>query len=579
MKTTWYSTILLLLLVGGLHAQQPKPFFQASVDLNQVSTDSYFELTYTLLNGEGENFQAPRFGANLIVVAGPSRGVSTTIINGKMSSEMSFTYTLQPLKPGKYTIPGASISVKGSVMRSNSVVVEVVAPSQQKNKSGGKDIFVKANLSSREAYIGQQIRLDYKLYTRLNVENFNVVKESDYAGFYAEDIQQPDLQVREENVGGLRYITRTLKTMALYPQQAGKLTIDPIVMQLGVVEGDPNAGSIFFGNETKRVPAQTDAITLTVKPLPPNAPASFTGAVGNFTLSSTLNRTEVTTDDALSVTLVLIGDGDMKRVQAPKINVPESFEVYEPTVKSEETEESQNLRVARKIFEYLILPKKPGVFEIQPTFTFFDSNKKQYVTIDDYKYKVTVKQGLNKPTTQRKSAVHHSEEDIQPNENLTTLHQKSKPLWGSTALWLLGGLPVLLLLGVILVQNQLIRRKDQAARADVEKGGRKIALARLKTAAGHLEKGESRAFYDEVSKAILGYLSDKLRIPPGELSKEKIQQQLLAIPIENELVDRLLKTLQNCEMALFAGMLNQDAMQETYATATQILTELEEAKK
>jgi hypothetical protein len=579
MKRTWYSTVLFLLLVGGLYAQRPKPFFQTIVDLNQVSTDGYFELTYTLLNGEGENFQPPRFGSNLVVIAGPSRGVSTTIVNGKMSSEMSFTYTLQPIKPGKYSIPGASILVNGAQLRSNSVVVEAIAPSQQKNKSGKQDIFVKAILSSREAYIGQQIRLDYKLYTRVNVENFNVVKESDYAGFYAEDIIQPDLQVREESMGGVRYITRVLKTMALYPQQAGKLTIDPIVMQLGVVEGDPNAGSIFFGNETKRVPAQTEAITLVVKPLPANAPASFTGAVGNFTLGSTLNRTDVTTDDALSVTLVLTGDGDMKRVQAPKIIVPESFEVYEPTVKSEETEESQNLRVARKIFEYLVLPKKAGVFDIRPEFTYFDSNKKQYITIADFTYKVQVKQGANRPNAARKNATSGAEESLQPMEKLTGLHRARPAFWGSPSFLVLGFLPVLLLLGVVVVQNQLIRKKDLLAKAQVEKGGRKIALARLKTAAAHLAKGESRAFYDEVSKAILGYLSDRLQIPPGELSKEKIQQQLLAIPVQPELTERLLKTLTNCEMALFAGLAHPEAMQETYATATEILTELEEQKK
>jgi hypothetical protein len=560
-------------------AQRDKPDFRAFADAKQVVEGSFFDVTFALSNGEGTNFKAPSFGKSFSLVAGPSRSASTTIINGRMSSEMAFAYTLQANKTGTYTFGPASIEVNGKILRCNSVTVEVIK-NQNVSKSSktqkGEELFVKATLNTTEAYLGQQVRLDYKVYTRVDLENFNFIEESDYVGFYVEEIQHPDPKMEVEVVGGLRYNTRILRSIALYPQKIGKLSIDPATLQVAVVDGgspDPLTG-LTFGAEIRRVPLRTDGVTLSVKALPPNPPTSFSGGVGIFNMSSVINRTDVTTDDALTLRLTLTGDGDMKRVQAPNLNLGEAFEIYNPRTIDEEASETGGLRVSRKTIEYLIMPKKKGRFTIQPEFSFFNSESKQYETLKDYSYQINVRQGSAKAATSHDGLEGGS--GLRPLKSILRLHKSQTPLFNNPLFWVFALAPFLFWGSILGYQYWRAFGKEKRDMARLQKSARKVALGHLNQAEKHLKANNSREFYDAVSKAILGYLGDKLSIPKADWSKEKITAALAQLNVQPDLVERLKKLLQNCEMALFAGQANATAMQETYTNAVEILTTVED---
>ncbi|HOY15759.1 MAG TPA: BatD family protein [Haliscomenobacter sp.] len=561
-------------------AQRDKPDFRAFADAKQVLEGSFFEVTFALSNAEGTNFKAPSFGTAFTLISGPSRSASTTIVNGRMSSEMAFSYALQAKKIGTYSFGPATVEVNGKILRSNSVTVEVVK-NENVSRTGkaqkGEELFVKAILNAREAYLGQQVRLDYKVYTRVDLENFNFVEESDYVGFYVEEIQHPDSRMEEEIVAGVRYNTRILRSIALYPQKVGQLNIDAATLQVAVVAGgspDPLTG-LTFGAEIRRVPLRTEAVALLVKPLPPNPPASFSGGVGIFNMNSAINRTEVTTDDALTLRLTLTGDGDMKRVRAPNLNLGDNFEVYDPRTLDEEASETGGLRVSRKTVEYLIMPKKAGQYTIQPEFSFFNSESKQYETLKDYSYELRIRKGSGKGVSASRDGL-EGLGDLHPLKSIAHLSKGKSPLFNNPLFWFIALAPFLAWSGTWAYQYLRAFGKERRDQMRLQKSARKVALDHLNHAEQHLQAKQSRDFYDAVSKAILGYLGDKLNIPKADWSKENISAGMAQLNVQPELVERLQKLLQNCEMALFAGQANATAMQETYTNALEILTAVED---
>lgn len=570
MKKTGLLLSLLFLLYGFSSAQSP--VFEAFADARQVLANQYFELTFTLKNAEGSNFSPPAFN-NFAILSGPARGISTTIINGKVSKEMSFTYTLQPRSVGNFTIGPASIQVNGQRLQTKPIKIEVL-----KAKEGivptDQQFFVQAELSSTEAYVGQQVRLDYKLYTAVEIQNYNLAEEPSYVGFYVEDIQRPDTRRRREILNGVQYVTRILKSVALYPQQAGSLTIDPAALQLGVIVNTGRSSSLFFGNEIRRTAVQTNPLNLRVKPLPEGAPASFSGAVGNFTMSSTISRQTVTTDDAVSLVMNIEGDGDLKRVQVPAIKFPERFTPYEPKIQESNLGELNSIRMGRKVIEYVAIPNEAGLYQLQPEFTFFHPDSSRYITLQGSTYKLTVRPGtaIKTPIIGDDDA---GQADIHGLKMNTQLGKAKGFLWGSALFWILLALPVLAILAAVFYK----RRLQQIANIDPNllkmQEAQKVAAQRLEQAATYWQEQQSRSFYDEVSKAMMGYISDKLQIEKSQMNKSNMQQRLEELKIPAEQITKFMEIVRNCEMALYAGKANPEAMQATYDHAHEVLATIE----
>jgi hypothetical protein len=569
-----YAVLMLPLMLSA----QGGVIFQTFVDAKQAVLDSYFEVTFTLKNGEGRDFRPPSFD-DFIVASGPSRAVRTTIVNGQYSSEMSYTYVLQPKKTGKFTIGAATVKVNNSTYRTEPVAIEVIEGRTSSKGDASNEVFVKAEPSVTEAFVGQQITLDYKLYTTINIDNYNIIEEAGYSGFFAQDVRRYDSRVIREVIGGTQFVTKVLKRVALFPQQAGTLTIEPMTLQLGMIVDTPgNRNNFFFNKQVERIPARTEPVSIKVNALPADSPPSFTGAVGKFEMTASLNRPTLTTDDAISLRLTVSGNGDIKRVQAPPIVFPDEFDLYDPRIVEESTFEMNGELSARKVFEYMALPREPGNYQIRPEFSYFDPDSAEYVVFNGEAYDITVRQGsIGNRKTDLPVLPDEPHEDIRFIKLDGELTRGGAPFFGSPLFWGLTAFPFVLFGGVLVFK----RRQDGRRRLDPailkSRRARKMAQQRLAVASKHMNADESRAFYDEVSKAMLGYVCDKLQIPRSELTKSNVQSKLHSLQVSPEQIDRFMKVIQTTETALFAGMDNSAAMNETYRNAVELLAGIETA--
>jgi len=415
--------------------------FEAYADARQVVRNGYFNVSFTLTNADGTNFKAPSF-RDFVVAGGPNRSMSTTLINGVMSREISYSYTLRPRKTGKFTIESAVIQANGKELRTPPLVIEVLEGNTAQEEN--KQLYIRAELSTTEAWMGQQIIQYYKLYTTVDIKTYNILEESDYPGFYAEDIRRFDARVMREVIDGTQYITKVIKRTVLFPQQTGTLQIDPMMIQMGIAVEVPGRRSRFLFNEQiQQIDLSTEPRSIEVKALPQPAPADFTGAVGKFDFQISSSRTNASTDDAISLKMILAGNGDIKRVGAPALNLPDAFEVYDPKMLAENNIESEGILLAEKVFEYFLLPRAAGTYSLQPSFTYFDVDSADYVTLQQDPIAFDIQQGSARPEVNRSPVASGSSgrSDIHFISLDTRLTPKGRHFTGSNLFWLLFLLP------------------------------------------------------------------------------------------------------------------------------------------
>ena len=563
---------LLLGLSTAAVAQRRAPQFEAFTDTEELFLDGYLELNLVLRNGEGADFSPPDL-KDFRIISGPSRGISTTVINGQVDMEMRFSYTLQPRRLGKLQIGVASIKVKNRTLRTRPISISVIQGSKQKKGAGaGEEYFVRAELNKSQAYVGEQVRLDYKLYTRVEIQSYNMIEESGYLDFYAEDFQRIDGQVRKETLNGREYYTRVLKSLALYPQKAGRLRIEPASLQLGILVGDPSE-SFYFGGDIRRAAALTEQVELRVLPVPGDPPASFSGAVGDFSMSSILNRNTATTDDMLTLQMTVVGDGDLKRIEAPVLSVGDSFEVYEARVMEEVYSEEVNRRVGRKVFEYLLTPKGSGTYSLRPQFSYFSPAETRFVTLSDQVFDLTIRRGSRKSPFDPGSLPGKTGQALQPLKQVQTLKKGGKPLLEQPLFLTFLFLPFFLA-GAVLVAGKT-RRSEKWSEAEQQKKIRQVALEQLKEAARHKDGKDSRAFYQAISNGIIKYAAQRLQIPLAQQTREEILRRLAERGMDEQQIGEVKTIFQQCEIALYAGQANTEHINQTYDQALHLLETLE----
>lgn len=565
--------LLLFTNSNSVLAQTGDVTFTAYADAKEVLLNSYFELTYTLKNGEGLNFTPPLF-RDFTVLSGPNQGFKTTIVNGRMSQESTIGYRLQPKKTGRLTIGPAKISVKNAILESNPIQVMVVQ-GQARADDGTAEVFLSARLEQQEAFLGQQLVLDYVLSTRIDPQGLSAVSESDYEGFYAREIHQYDTRGLRELVNGVQYNSRILKRVVLYPQQTGTLTIDPLSIIVGVPIPGQRSQGFFSRPELRRLSVTSEPITLLVKPLPSPRPENFSDITGNFELRAGLTRAQITTDDAVSIQLVIEGTGDLKRVQAPDLALPAEFEVYDPKVLEEEYIDLPTQIKGRKIFEYLLVPKMPGNYTFQPKVVVFNPDSLAYQTLTIAPMNLQVKAGSGEKKSGLVAEAEHNQ-GLYPPKAGVQLSPKATTFFGTPLFWVLFLLPILACGGLLAYQRiqagkpiiDPVLRKQQLAREQ--------ALKRLETAEQHRLKEDARAFYTEVERSLLGYVGDKLQIPRADMTKANVQTKLEELGATSDQRTSFKELINNCEMALYAGKDNASAMEETYGQAVSLLSEMEE---
>jgi hypothetical protein len=558
-----------------------QPTFTATTDMPEMAVGTPFEVKFTLQNGTVDDFKPPIF-ADFNVVMGPNQSSSVQIVNGVSTSTRSFSYQLQPKKEGKFVIGAAKIRSGNKNLETLPINITVTklpasySTATTKLPLDGKDaVFVKTEVSSTEARVGQQIVLDYKLYTRVSLSGVNLVKEADYEGFYKQDVNSYNHGESRVKLGGKDYTTKILQRIVLFPQKEGEKVILPLVLQVGIVSasGDPFDDLLRMGPTAQKT-VQSNPVTIQVKALPANPPLSFTGGVGAFEVQSSISRQDATTDDILSLKLTVTGNGDAKQWQAPKFAPVDGLEFYEPKVLSETPNDGHGLIETTKEWEYLIVPKKTGNYEVKPAFSFFDLKKNEYVTLQPATYALRIAQGTNS-TAKIAAATIVQPKDIRFIKTKTLLSGLNDAFFGSMPYYVLLILPFVGLLAAYAYKQRQAKLNSADATVLKSMNAQKVAQRRLAIAESHLKSGQKRAFFDETSKTMFTYISDKLNIPLSEFSKSMVREKLVSLAIPTTDIDRFLTILQRCEMALFAQLDSDAQMQTTYKDALQVIIDIE----
>ncbi len=597
--------IALLALTVQAYADDKVTFTASAPDA--VAVGDQFRLSYTVNTQKVKNFRAPSI-KGFDVLMGPSRSYSMQSINGNTTETLTFTYILLAQKEGEYTIPGATITANGDQMLSNSVKIKVLpadktnssqsgnAQSTSRSSSSGtsisnNDLFITATASKTTAYEQEAILLTYKIYTVVDLRGFDNVKLPDFKGFHSQEVELPnDRRWGLEHYKGRNYHSTIYRQFVLFPQQSGKLTIDAARFDASIEKMDAidDPFEAFFnggaGSIQIKKTLMTPKLTIDVKPLPAGKPADFSGGVGEFNISSSINSTKVKTNDAITVKVVISGTGNLKLVGEPEVKFPEDFEVYDPKVDSKFRLTNAGLS-GNKVIEYLAIPRNAGTYKIPAIkFSYFDIKSRSYKTLTTEEYTVQVEKGVGNASQTianftNKEDLKVLNEDIRfIKQNDVKLSPKGEYFFGSMGYWLFYIIP-----GLIFIACFLIYRKQIAANANVAKvrtkKANKVAVKRMKQAGKLLAANEKDAFYDEVLKALWGYISDKLSIPVSQLSKDNIEEELRKYGVAEDLIKEFLNALNSCEFARFApGDANQ-AMDKVYSDSLEVISKMENSIK
>lgn len=577
MKKTVFLILSFIAICNCTFAQK----FQAVSSAQEILEGSTFTFEYVMVNLDQNSIQVPKFDY-FDIVSGPNTTFSLNSVNGVSKQTQTLSYVLLPKRAGTFVIKAATATRKGKPIRSNLVRIKVLE--KKKGKDGkplevdGEKVFVKAEISHDTCFLGQQVYLDYVIYYSVSVENYNMMNEPEYDGFFTTGIRAGRARKEQVVINNKQYYKQSLKRMALYPQQTGILNIEESKFRIGISKGDPNRKrSIWSSPRVNYTFINSNAIDITVLDLPADPPASFSGAVGSFRASSIVNPKTLTTDDAFTIIMNITGDGDVKHIRAPEINLHPNLELYDKKLLEDNVQQKSNKLVSSVKIEYQVLPKKPGRYTIQPEFSYFDPDSLKYFTKMTGRYSVTVIQG-----TQKKSdKVVVSESDAMSShlraiKTSTSLQSGRSSFRSSSAFLLLSIMPIFLFLGAIGYKQVQLNKGEIDYEALRKEQASKVASSKLEKAKQFMVAKESRSFFDEISKALLGYANDKLQISNADMSKDLVASTLKENGVSEGLIDQLLNVLRKSEMALFGGQADADTLSETYDNATKVIVSIED---
>ncbi|WP_195630363.1 BatD family protein [Bacteroides finegoldii] len=599
--------ILIALIAYSTQAFANKVSFTASAP-DAVVVGDQFRLSYTVTTQKVKDFRAPSI-KGFDVLMGPSRSQqsSTQIVNGNVTSTSSitFTYILMANTAGEYTIGGASIVADGNQMVSNSVKIKVLPQDQNSNGGQGgssahsssgtsvsdQDLFITATASKTNVFEQEAFVLTYKIYTRESNLQLNNAKLPDFKGFHSQEIEMTtNARWTPEHYRGRNYYTTVYRQFVLFPQQSGKLYIDPAQFQMTIgkpVQSDDPFDAFFNGGsnviEIKKSIA-TPKIAINVSPLPAGKPADFSGGVGEFTVSSSINSKELKTNDAITIKLVISGTGNLKLISNPEIKFPEDFEVYDPKVDNQVRLTREGL-TGNRVIEYLAIPRHAGTYKIPGvSFSYFDIRSKSYKTLKTEEYVVNIEKGAG--NADQVIANFTNKEDLKVlgediryiKQNEVTLQPKGSFFYGSMSYWLFYIIPALAFIIFFIIYRKQAAENANVAKVRTKKAN-KVATKRMKLAGKLLSENKKDAFYDEVLKALWGYISDKLNIPVSRLSKDNIEEKLRNHGVSEELIKDFLNALNDCEFARFAPGDESQAMDKVYASSIEVISKMENSIK
>lgn len=571
LRHIWMTCWLLLALAPAPQAQVR---FEATANAKEMLLSGEVEVSFTLYDASGKNFTPPDFNG-FKVLAGPFQSSSTSLVNGVRSSQFAMTFVLRPQRKGVLSIGSASVVVNRKTLYTKPIQISVVegSPNAAEERPAA---FLKAEIDKTTAYPGQQLLLDYKIYIQPQYfkQGHQVEDKPDYAGFFAEQLNY--YRSYQEVVNGVEYVSATLARIALFPQLTGQLEIPPLRISLDIGSRRSGGGIGFGFAPIERLNLESNSLSIDVRPFPEGAPPSFTGACGKYTFRVSANRKEMTTDDALSITIFMEGDGDIKQVGSPVLMGVDSFEVFDPKILSENiTDSNEGYFSGEKAVEYLLTPRKPGLFEIPMQFSYWDPDTRQYVTADQEAIRIEVRPGSGRPALREASSAGDEGKAMYPLLTGTQL-QNQRNIWVRSPLfWTIAALPLFGWLGFFLYRRRQTREERLDPALVQERRIRRVVDQHLSAARTQLQSGNHAALFEEVSRALGAYLRHKLGIPPARWTKDRVSEELSQAGAPPEIVAQVREALLTCEIALYSGQDKQEAAQRVFDQASAIILQME----
>ncbi len=569
-----------------------------------VNAGQQFTVMWTVSTGGGE-FTTPSF-TGFIKLMGPQTSYSsnTQIINGKMSQQTTYSYVyyLQAEKEGKFVIAPAQFTYKNKTYSSDSMRIEVAGngtvaqssqdpanPAQDNNDavSAGRDLFVNLSLSRREVFVGEPIIATVKLYTRVNLSGINEIKFPPFNGFLRSDIPTPPLtSLKQETIRGTMYGTGVVQQFLLYPQVTGEVVIDPVqisvLVQQKTGQADPFFGDFFSSYQTLPRSVASQSLKVNVKQLPGTKPADYSGIVGQVTMKAALSKDTVNVNDPVNFNITISGNGNLKVAATPVLKLSPDIEVYDPKI-TDEIRNTVNGTSGQKKFEFLLIPRHNGVFSIPSvTYSYFNTSSGRYERLTTPEFKFYAKKGSDQNNGAITVYGGVSKEDVKYlgkdirfiKSDPGYLSRISDVVLSNRPFYIAYAFAALVFLIILFLRREHIRRNADVNIVRNRKAG-KVAVKRLHLAESCIKSGEIDLFYDEILKALWGYLSDKLNIPVSDLTRTNAVTALYVRGIDEEILNSLKKILDTCEFARYAPASSGTEPTEIYEGASQFIKSVE----
>lgn len=593
--------VLFLMTAFALKAQDDVSF--KVICKKQVSVGEQFQVSYEL-NSDGKNFESPNFN-NFEIVGGPfsSSSSSVQIINGSVTKTNTHTYSfyLRAIKEGNFTIPAATITVNKQKVKSTTAEILVTKNSSTSGNSNSgavsnaKDVFLEATTNKKSAYLGEQLILTYKIYYTVPILSPSISKAPSYSGFWTKDISDNNGVLQQSSIilNNQEYHVATVQEIVLIPQKSGTLTIDPLnisciaqIKQERQQQRGYDPFENFFGdimgssytNVKKELISQP--IDIEVKALPAkDKPASFKGAVGQFTYTSKIDKTEMKSNDAFTITYTVSGKGNIDLLELPRPNFPPDFEVYDPKITTNTKNNSFGLSGSKKA-EYVVIPRVSGDFTLNPTeFSYFDPTKNKYVVLESDKYELKVARSANEGSSGiiyagGQEAIKIVGNDINHIMSDGKLQKRGALLFASP-LYFIIIIVLIAVFAIALVINKRINKFNQNKVLVRNRKATKIAKKRLNNAYNYLKIKDQGHFYEEFSQALWGYISDKLNISRSQLSMDTVKEMMESKNVPEDITNEFIDSLNSCEFARFAPGDPDKKMEDLYEKGLEVITKAE----
>ena len=514
-------------------------------------------------------------------------------VNGKTSANISYSYILMAVKEGSFIIPAAEVIIDGKKYQSNTIEINVSKGANVQNnpnsnnatvtKNSG-DLFIKSSVNKTTVYQGEHLVATYQLFTKINIAANEMVKNADLNGFWSQEINIGQAQWTQEIINGERWNIATIRKIVLFPQRSGELEIDPLEMRFITqkrVSGGQSIFDQFFGQvvEEEHI-VKSKPIKIKVLPHPTPKPDGFINAVGQLKMTTEVSANEVKANEAINIKINISGIGNLPLIDNPQINFPKEFEIYDPKI-TDNTKTSNVGVSGSKEYNYLVIPRYQGDFTIDPIiFSYFNPSTKKYETIKSNPIVLKINKGDGTENNVTYTAA--GKEDIKIlGEDIRYIHTdtpqfvlNANNLYNTWKFYSLLLLAPLLFIIAFIIRNKTRAANSDIARVKSKKAGR-LAAKLLSSAKKSLAANDKNAFYEATSKALFGYVGDKLNIAVADLTQENIKSSLAAKDVDDNIINSLIETIDLCDMARFAPVPVSE--QEVYDKAENIIQQIEKA--